>query len=299
MSEPLLKVERLRVAFPGQRQGLLKRAEPVFVIDGLSFAVEKGEAFGIIGGSGSGKTTLLRTLVLLIRPTAGTVRFEGQDVARLKGRRLKEYRRRVQIIFQNPYTAFHPRMTVGEALAEPLVIHNSGTPTERRQRIADALEMVGMDPDFVTRYPNEFSGGQIQRLGVARALILGADLLLADEPVSSLDVSIQAQVLNLFQDLREKLGLTYVVIASDLAVVRHLCNRMAIMSRGRFVEIGATEDVYGRPAHPYTKALLAAVPTIKRGVSSLGLPEAQIDVLQEGHGQLTEVEPGHFVALKQ
>jgi ABC-type oligopeptide transport system ATPase subunit len=297
MARPLLEVEELLVAFPGRRRGLFQKAESIAAVDRVSFSVEKGEAFGIVGGSGSGKTVLLRTIAMLIPPTSGAVRFEGEDVIALGSRELKKYRRRVHLIFQNPYTAFHPRMTIGRALAEPLAIHGISTAAERRDRIDDALRKVGMDPAFVSRYPHQFSGGQLQRLGVARALVQGADLLLADEPVSSLDVSIQAQVLNLFQDLRRELGLTYIVIAHDLAVVRHLCDRVGVLLRGRFVELGSTDDLYVHPAHPYTEALLRSLPTIRRGVTGRGLPEVPIDIEERSVGRLTEIGPGHFAAL--
>lgn len=293
--EPLIEVQDLEVSFPGRREGLFGRPIPLQAVSGLSFQVARGEAFGVVGESGSGKTTVLRALVGLYRPTAGRVRFEGRDMATLSGRPLKEYRRRVHMVFQNPYTAFHPRMTVEEALLEPLVIHGIGTPADRRERIAAALQQVGMTPDMASRYPNQFSGGQRQRLGLARALVLGAEVLLLDEPVSALDVSIQAQVLNLLQDLKVRLGLTYVVIAHDLAVVRYLCDRVAIMRSGRFVEMGGTADLYANPGHPYTRALMSALPTIKRGVAGQSLPEVDPGTLDAG-GRLTEVTPGHFVA---
>jgi peptide/nickel transport system ATP-binding protein len=297
MAEPLLRVEELRVAFPVRGGSPLGRAKPIVAVDGVSFGVAKGEAFGIVGESGAGKTVLLRSLIRLIEPTGGTVVFDNREVTRLTGRRLKDYRRRVHVIFQNPYNAFHPRMTIGESLSEPLRIHRIGTPDEYGHRIGEALRLVGMDPNFVSRYPGQFSGGQLQRLGLARALILGADLLLADEPVSALDVSIQAQVLNLFQDLKERLGLTYVVIAHDLAAVRYLCDHVAVMFRGRFVELGRTEDLYTRPEHPYTRALLSAIPTIKRGVEGATLAEVDSSSFALERARLTEIAPGHFVEV--
>lgn len=263
----------------------------------MSFGVERGEAFGIVGESGSGKTTLLRAIIRLLEPMSGSIAFAGKDVTKLRGRELQDYLRHVHVIFQNPYNAFHPRLTVEESLSEPLRIHNIGRPNDYRDRIAEALRQVGMDPNFVSRYPRQFSGGQLQRLGLARALILGADVLLADEPVSALDVSIQAQVLNLFQDLKERLGLTYVVIAHDLAAVRYLCDRVAVMLRGRFVEIGRTEDLYERPAHPYTQALLSAIPTIRRGVAGERLAEVDAASRYQEPGILTEIEPGHYVEI--
>jgi oligopeptide transport system ATP-binding protein len=291
----LLRTENLQVAFPPQNAPIFGRGTPFVAVDGVSMSVNKGEAFGIVGESGSGKTTLLRSMIRLVEPTGGRILFQDRDVTKLRGKELKEYLRHVHVIFQNPYNAFHPRMTIGESLSEPLKIHQIGAPAEYRDKIAEALRLVGMDPNFVSRYPRQFSGGQLQRLGLARALILGADVLLADEPVSALDVSIQAQVLNLFQDLKERLGLTYVVIAHDLAAVRYLCDRVAVMYRGRFVEVGRTEDLYARPAHPYTQALLSAIPTIRRGVTGSRLSEVDSDALFQGRGQLVEIEPGHFV----
>jgi ABC-type oligopeptide transport system ATPase subunit len=295
MVEPLLATQDLRIAFRPRRSSLLVRGEPFVAVDGVSLAVSGGEAFGIVGESGSGKTTLLRSMIRLVEPSSGTISFAGKDVTRLQGRELQDYLRHVHVIFQNPYNAFHPRMTIAESLSEPLRIHHIGKPNEDRERIADALRQVGMDPNFISRYPRQFSGGQLQRLGLARALVLGADVLLADEPVSALDVSIQAQVLNLFQDLKERLGLTYIVIAHDLAAVRYLCDRVAVMYRGRFVEVGRTEDLYARPAHPYTQALLSAIPTIRRGVAGEQLAEVDAASLVLGRGELREIEPGHFV----
>lgn len=297
MVDPLLAVDGLRVAYPSSRSSLFRREEPLVAVDDVSFTVTRGEAFGIVGESGSGKTTLLRSIVRLVEPQSGTIRFAGNDITGLRGKALQDYLRHVHVIFQNPYNAFHPRMTIEESLSEPLRIHHIGRPEEYREKIAESLRLVGMDPNFVSRYPRQFSGGQLQRLGLARALILGADVLLADEPVSALDVSIQAQVLNLFQDLKERLGLTYVVIAHDLAAVRYLCDRVAVMLRGRFVEIGRTEDLYERPAHPYTQALLSAIPTIRRGVAGDRLAEVDATTMSTTQGILTEIEPGHFVEV--
>jgi ABC-type oligopeptide transport system ATPase subunit len=296
MTEPLLATRDLRVDFP-RRGTLFGRGDPFVAVDDVSFEVSRGEAFGIVGESGSGKTTLLRALIRLVEPRGGTITFASKDVTRLRGRELQDYLRHVHVIFQNPYNAFHPRMTIAESLSEPLRIHRIGQPSEDRERIAEALRLVGMDPNFISRYPRQFSGGQLQRLGLARALILGADVLLADEPVSALDVSIQAQVLNLFQDLKARLGLTYIVIAHDLAAVRYLCDRVAVMFRGRFVEVGQTEDLYARPTHPYTQALLSAIPTIRRGVAGDRLAEIDAASLFEGRGELKEIEPGHYVEV--
>lgn len=297
MDVPILRTNSLKIGFPAQHRPLFGKAEPLVAVDDVSFDIVKGEAFGIVGESGAGKTTLLRALIRLIEPTSGEIIYDGTDVTRLKGSMLKEYRRKVHVIFQNPYNAFHPRMTIGESLSEPLIIHNIGQRAEYRDRISDALRRVGMDPDFMARYPGQFSGGQLQRLGLARALILGADILLADEPVSALDVSIQAQVLNLFQDLKRDVGLTYIVIAHDLATVRYLCDRVAVMYKGRFVEVGSTEDLYNRPAHPYTQALLDAVLTIKGGVEGADLTAVDIDAMNIRRGNFEEISPGHFVEV--
>jgi ABC-type glutathione transport system ATPase component len=293
---PLLEVKNLEVTYPGRRSSLFGPRTPFRAVNDVSFSLRRGEAFGIVGESGSGKTTLLRATIGLSRPSGGSIEFEGVDVFALKGARRKDYLRHVHIVFQNPYAAFHPRMTIGEALAEPLAIHGIGNQEERRQKIAECLQLVGLDPGFVARYPHQFSGGQRQRLALARALVLGADVVLADEPVSALDVSIQAQVLNLFQDLKQRLSLTYIIVAHDLAVVRYLCDQVAVMLQGRFVEVGSSGDLYTNPIHPYTKALLAAVPTIKRGVMGEGLAETPL-AYEAATGEMTEVEPGHFVAL--
>jgi ABC-type oligopeptide transport system ATPase subunit len=295
MSVSLLNVQGLEVGFPGQRTRPFGPRKTFKAVDDLSFSLNQGEAFGIVGESGAGKTTLLRAMVGLIKPTGGVVQYDGADVFQLRRSARKRYLRNVHLIFQNPYSAFHPRMTVGQALAEPLAIHGMGSKDEYKDRIAQALRQVGLDPRFVSRYPHQFSGGQRQRLVLARALILGAKVLLADEPVSALDVSIQAQVLNLFQDLKKELDLTYVVVAHDLAVVRYLCDRVAVMLNGRFVEIANSVDLYERPTHPYTKALLESVPTIKRGLSGDRLGDTSLSF--DSSGELVEIEPGHFVVM--
>jgi oligopeptide transport system ATP-binding protein len=296
VSDRVIDVRDLTITFPGPRTGLIGRRRPVTAVDRVSFQLRRGEALGVVGESGAGKTTMLRALAGLVTPSSGSVSYQDVDLTELRGAERKRYLRHVHVVFQNPYTAFHPRMTIGEALAEPLAIHGIGEARSRRERIADALRQVGLDPAFVSRYPHQFSGGQRQRLAIARALVLGADVLLADEPVSALDVSIQAQVLNLLQDLKERLGLTYVVVAHDLAVVRYLCDRVAVMVRGRFVEVAGNDSLYARPRHPYTRALLEAVPSIRRGL--LGEELATDPAAYEGlAGALHEVEPGHLVAL--
>lgn len=293
MSQPILKVDDLEVSFRGPAAGILGRKTVVKAVDGLSFALHEGEAFGIVGESGAGKTSLLRAMVGLVKPVAGSIEYEGADVRGVRGQARKRYLRNVHLIFQNPYTAFHPRMTVGQALAEPLSIHGIVRDGDPDRRVTAAMQQVGLDPKFITRYPHQFSGGQRQRLVLARALILGSKVLLADEPVSALDVSIQAQVLNLFRELKRELNLTYVVVAHDVAVVRYLCDRVAVMLDGRFVEIGSSADLYERPAHPYTRALLASAPTIRGGLSGQTLAGSMEPF--DSRGELREVEAGHFV----
>jgi ABC-type oligopeptide transport system ATPase subunit len=289
----ILSVDNLDVTF-GQSSGRLfggKRG--VKVVDQVSFDLTAGDSFGIVGESGAGKTTLLRAMVGLVKPTVGTIEYEGANIAHLRGQARKNYLRNVHLIFQNPYRALHPRMTVGASLAEPLIIHGLVPKQEYSERISAALREVGLDPSFASRYPHQFSGGQRQRLVLARALILGAKLLLADEPVSALDASIRAQVLNLLRDLKDELNLTYVVVAHDVAVVGYLCDRVAVMLNGRFVEMARSSDLYSNPVHPYTQALLSSAPTVEGGLSGKKL-EKYVKSFDSA-GELTEVEPGHFV----
>jgi peptide/nickel transport system ATP-binding protein len=293
---PILRVDNLGVTFGRSSGGLLGGGRGFKAVDQVTFGLAAGDSFGIVGESGAGKTTLLRAMVGLVKPAAGTIEYEGTNITRLRGQARKNYLRNVHLIFQNPYRAFHPRMTVGESLAEPLVIHGLVPKQEYSARISAALREVGLDPGFASRYPHQFSGGQRQRLVLARALILGAKLLLADEPVSALDVSIQAQVLNLLRDLKDELNLTYVVVAHDLAVVRYLCDRVAVMLNGRFVEIARSADLYANPVHPYTQALLSSAPTIKGGLSGKKL-EKFVESF-DSDGVLTEVEPGHFAVFE-
>lgn len=293
MSAALLDIQNLNVAFAGPRPSPLSRRVEVKAVDDVTLSVGRGETVGIVGESGAGKTTLLRAIVGLTHVSSGTIRYDGADVSNMGRIARKDFLRHVHLIFQNPYSAFHPRMTIGQSLREPLAIHAIGSADERTERIDSALRQVGLDPSFVTRYPHQFSGGQRQRLVLARALVLRAEVLLADEPVSALDVSIQAQVLNLLQELKSQLNLTYVVVAHDLAVMRYLCDRVAVMLNGRFVEIGRSEDVYARPGHAYTQALLDSVPTIRRGLAGHQL-RAEARLFDPG-GVLNEVEPGHFV----
>lgn len=261
MSPPLLEVTGLVKHFPLGGRGLLgRRSAWVRAVDGVDFTLERGETLGLVGESGCGKSTTARTVLGLYRATAGSVRLEGVELVGLTRRQWRLYRRRMQLIFQDPYASLDPRQTVGSILAEPLAIHRIGKPRERRLRALALLDAVGLDPAHLARYPHEFSGGQRQRIGIARALALEPDILFCDEPVSALDVSIQAQIVNLLCELRERFGLAMVFIAHDLAVVRHLCDRIAVMYLGRVVESATAEELFETPRHPYTRALLSAVP---------------------------------------
>jgi oligopeptide transport system ATP-binding protein len=260
--QPLLQVEGLVKHFP-LRQGIIfqKTVGQVRAVDGVSFDVHRGETVGLVGESGCGKSTVSKLLVGLEKPTAGTVRYKGREVAKMSPGELRRYRREVQIIFQDPYSSLNPRMTVGDIVAEPWVVHDDVVPAKDRPRRArELLGRVGMNPDYANRYPHQFSGGQRQRIGIARALALQPELIVCDEPVSALDVSVQAQVVNLLEDLQKEFGISYLFIAHDLSVVRHLSDRVFVMYLGSVVEAGTDSEVYEQPAHPYTQALLSAVP---------------------------------------
>jgi ABC-type oligopeptide transport system ATPase subunit len=261
MNEPLLSVSDLQVHFP-IRRGLLfdRTVGHVKAVDGATFEIEEGKTLGLVGESGSGKSTTAYAALQLVRPTAGSVRFLGRELTSLRGEELRRMRREMQIVFQDPYASLNPRMTVGKIVAEPLQTHGIGTRRSRRASVAELLELVGFDPSYTNRYPHEFSGGQRQRIGIARALALSPKLIVCDEPVSALDVSIQAQILNLLKDLQRDLGLTYLFIAHDLAVVRGMSDTIAVMHAGKIVEHGPAERVYTSPESDYTRALLAAVP---------------------------------------
>ncbi|NOT45863.1 MAG: ABC transporter ATP-binding protein [Acidobacteria bacterium] len=258
---PLLDVRHLVKHFP-QRQGLLRAPTFVKAVDDVSFTIDTGEMFGLVGESGSGKSTTGRCILRLLEPTSGQVLFRGEDVLSFDAARMRAARRDMQIVFQDPYSSLNPRMRVGAIVEEPLVIHGLGNSADRRARVAELLALVGLDPDHTSRYPHEFSGGQRQRIGIARALALNPALVIADEAVSALDVSVQAQVVHLLLELKERLRLTYLFIAHDLRLVRHICDRVAVMYRGRIVEIGQTVAVFANPTHPYTQALLSAVPLL-------------------------------------
>ncbi|WUH99918.1 dipeptide ABC transporter ATP-binding protein [Spirillospora sp. NBC_00431] len=259
-SQPILEVTDLTRHYTSGGPWPFRRGSWVRAVDGVSFTLGERETLGLVGESGCGKSTLGRMLVALDRPTAGTIKYRGEDIHRLSRAGLKALRRKIQIVLQDPYTSLDPRMTVGDIVAEPLVVHGEGTPAERRRRTRELFELIGLNPDHLNRYPHEFSGGQRQRVGIARALALGPEVIVCDEPVSALDVSIQAQVLNLLAELQERLGLSYVFIAHDLTVVRQISHRVAVMYLGKVVELGPEDAVYGRPQHPYTQALLSAAP---------------------------------------
>ena len=259
--EPLLVVENLNKHFPIKKGFLIDRTvDYVRAVDDVSFEIREGETLGLVGESGSGKSTTGYCILQLLKATSGSVRFQGVELTKLKREALRSQRREMQIVFQDPYASLNPRMTIGDIVGEPLTVHSLGTRQRRRRTVEELLEVVGFNPDFINRYPHEFSGGQRQRIGIARALALNPRLIICDEPVSALDVSIQAQILNLLKDLQREFFLSYLFIAHDLAVVKGMSDRIAVMNLGKIVEIGPADDVYTRPKDEYTKALLAAVP---------------------------------------
>ncbi|HUV94774.1 MAG TPA: dipeptide ABC transporter ATP-binding protein [Anaerolineae bacterium] len=257
----LVKVKDLKMYFP-ITQGIIfqRRIGDIKAVDGISFDVRRKETLGLVGESGCGKSTTGRAILQLYRPTAGDVEFDGQSLVNMKGEPLRRMRRRMQMIFQDPYASLNPRMTVGNIIGEPLDVHNIMASSKRRERVQELLQIVGLNPYFVNRYPHEFSGGQRQRIGVARALAVQPEFIVCDEPISALDVSIQAQIINLLEELQEEFGLTYLFIAHDLSVVRHISDRVAVMYLGKLVELTDRASLYMNPLHPYTKALLSAVP---------------------------------------
>jgi peptide/nickel transport system ATP-binding protein len=258
---PLLEVDNLKVHFPIRSGVVLDRTVGhIQAVDGVSFSIQRGETFGLVGESGSGKSTVARAVLRLLKPTSGRVIFDGEDITRASDSHLRPLRRRMQMIFQDPYASLNPRHSVGRIVAEPLRVHGLAGRADAGRRASELLELVGLPGDAAARYPHEFSGGQRQRIGVARAIAASPELIVADEPVSALDVSIQAQIVNLLQRLQSELGLTYLIVAHDLAVVRHVSDRIAVMYLGRVVEVSSAEDLYRNPRHPYTIALLSAVP---------------------------------------
>jgi oligopeptide transport system ATP-binding protein len=259
--EVVLKAENLVKHYPIKAGVLRRTVGHVKAVDGVSFELYKGETLGIVGESGCGKSSLARLLMRLEEPTAGTLTFDGTDVYSQKGREMRRLRRDIQIVFQDPYTSLNPRKTVGDIVGEPFEIHTDVLPRrDRRQRVQQLLELVGLNPEHINRYPHQFSGGQRQRIGIARGLALNPKVIICDEPVSALDVSVQAQVVNLLAELQAGLGLSYIFIAHDLSVVRHISDRVGVMYLGKIVEIGDEDQIYSRPTHPYTQALLSAVP---------------------------------------
>jgi oligopeptide transport system ATP-binding protein len=318
--EALLVVNDLVKHFPIFRGGLLrKQVGAVHAVDGISFEVKSGETLGLVGESGCGKSTTGRSILQLYRPTSGSVKFEGHNLVEMKGEDLRKMRRKMQMIFQDPYASLNPRMTVGEIIGEPLLVHNLMTKKQSERRVEELLELVGLNAAFANRYPHEFSGGQRQRVGVARALSLQPSLIVCDEPISALDVSVQAQVVNLLEDLQHQFNLTYLFIAHDLSMVRHISTRVAVMYLGVIVELTNRDELYANPLHPYTQALLSAVPipdpaveeTRKRQILEGDVPSPVNPpsgcrfrtrcpiaeaVCAEQRPEFREVTPGHKVA---
>ncbi len=288
-------------------------------VDGITFNVKRGETVGLVGESGCGKSTTGRAILQLYKPTGGKIVFDGKDLSELHGEELRLTRRRMQMIFQDPYASLNPRMSIRDIIGEPLLIHKLGNAAERRERVAELMRIVGLNPYYATRFPHEFSGGQRQRIGIARSLAVSPDFIVCDEPVSALDVSIQAQIINLLEELQEQFGLTYLFIAHDLAVVRHISDRVAVMYLGKMMELSDRNEIYDNPLHPYTKALLSAVPIPDPALerkreriiltgdvpSSLRPPRGcvfhtrcpiAIDECREAIPEWREVQPGHWVA---
>jgi oligopeptide transport system ATP-binding protein len=316
----LIDVQDLKIYFPVTAGFLISRkvAENK-AVDGVTFNVKRGETVGLVGESGCGKSTTGRALLQLYKPTGGKVIFDGQDMATQRGENMRHLRRRMQMIFQDPYASLNPRMSVRDIIGEPLLIHKLGNAAERRERVAELMRIVGLNPYYATRFPHEFSGGQRQRIGIARSLAVSPDFIVCDEPVSALDVSIQAQIINLLEELQEQFGLTYLFIAHDLAVVRHISDRVAVMYLGKMMELADRNDIYDNPLHPYTKSLLSAVPIPDPALerkreriiltgdvpSSLRPPRGcvfhtrcpiAIDDCRQTVPEWRQVEPGHWVA---
>jgi oligopeptide transport system ATP-binding protein len=315
----LVRVDNLVKHFPIMKGFFQKQVGAVRAVDGVSFDVYRGETLGLVGESGCGKSTTGRTILQLYRPTSGDVQFDGVNLVTLKGEDLRMMRRKMQMIFQDPYASLNPRMTVGEIVREPLIVHQVATEAEGNERVKQLLELVKLNPSFTSRYPHEFSGGQRQRIGIARALALQPSFIVCDEPISALDVSIQAQVVNLLEELQEQFNLTYLFIAHDLSMVRHISDRVAVMYLGVVVELATRDELYNHPLHPYTQALLSAVPipdpviesTRKRTILVGDVPSPvnppsgcrfrtrcpiAEPVCAESRPEFREIKPGHFVA---
>ena len=289
----LVEVSRLVKHF-ARAAGLFRAGTPVQAVDDVSFSIDEGETFGLVGESGSGKTTTGRCILRLVEPTSGAVRFRGQDVLAYSRRQMRAARRDMQIVFQDPYSSLNPRMRARQIVEEPLIIHGLGNRITRRDRVAELFHLVGLDPAHLERYPHQFSGGQRQRIGLARALALSPSFVILDEPVSALDVSVQAQVVNLLMDLQQRLKLTYLFIAHDLRLVEHICSRVAVMYLGQIVEIGPTASIFAGPQHAYTRALLSAIP-----VPDPDAPRQRIALdpaLITREASLREVAAGHWAA---
>jgi oligopeptide/dipeptide ABC transporter ATP-binding protein len=317
MTQPLLEVKNLKKYFPIKGGIFSKTIGQVYAVDGVSFHLNKGESLGLVGESGCGKSTAARAILRLIEPTEGEILFEGKDVCKLDHEEMRSIRRDMQIVFQDPYASLDPRRTVEQIIGEPLEVFRISTKKERKERIAYLLQKVGLSPDHARRYPHEFSGGQRQRIGIARALALNPKLIIGDEPVSALDVSIQAQVINLLEDIQKEFKLSYIIIAHDLAVVEHVCDRIAVMYLGRIVELAGDKELYTSPVHPYTVALLSAIPvpdpniTKKRIILEGDVPSPmhppggchfhtrcprKKEVCERTIPELTEIGNGHYVA---
>ncbi|MBT2288073.1 ATP-binding cassette domain-containing protein [Paenibacillus albidus] len=304
MSKNLIEVEGLKKYFNVGKGKVLK------AVDNISFSIREGETLGMVGESGCGKTTAGRTVLRLYEPTAGSVKYNGTDIYKLSPGKMKAYRRDMQMIFQDPYASLNPRFTVSDIIGEALDIHGmAGSRAERKKRIEELLDMVGLNHDHATRYPHEFSGGQRQRIGIARSLAVNPKFIVCDEPISALDVSIQAQVVNLLKELQDRLGLTYLFIAHDLSMVKHISDRVAVMYMGKMVELAESEELYANPIHPYTRSLLSAIPVPDPEIEvnkkrihlqdELGTPIYSLDEKSnDGDFELIEVSKGHFVAKK-
>jgi ABC-type oligopeptide transport system ATPase subunit len=278
-----------------KKEGLVARPSILRAVDDVSFFIAEGETFGLVGESGSGKTTIGRCILRLIEPTSGEIRFRGEDVLRFSRGRMLQARREMQIVFQDPYSSLNPRMRVGDIVEEPLIIHRTGSKAQRRARVAELFDLVGLDASQLARYPHQFSGGQRQRIGLARALALNPSFIVADEPVSALDLSVQAQIVNLLTDLQRRLKLTYLFIAHDLRLVQHICSRVAVMYLGRIVEMGPARRLFEAAAHPYTRALLSAIPA-----RDPNAPQQRIVLDPKAFDRaaaLREVSPEHWAAV--